>query len=66
MTLPQLHREIHFLEASLGKSKKEVERKEKQLRKLNEKVTQLKNQEKIAQMNSKEDAYNEHNDLDSY
>lgn len=39
--LAQLNREIHSLEASLVRDKNEVERKEKQLRKLKEKLLQV-------------------------
>lgn len=40
LVLAQLHREINCLEASLVRDKNEVERKEKQLRKLKEKLLQ--------------------------
>lgn len=40
MTLPELHREIHFLEASIGKTIKELDRKNRQLLKLRAKVLQ--------------------------
>lgn len=41
LALAQLNREIHSLEASLVRDKNEVVRKEKQLRKLKEKLLQI-------------------------
>lgn len=45
--LAQLNREIHSLEASLVRDKNEIGRKEKQLRKLKEKLLQANIKESI-------------------